>query len=108
MMAYQVYGRWQFELKPIIEASIAEIYKDAPISAAIILDLAPEIGVERQKAAGKKFDVMESMSLEARGKIREGFLEVAKSLPQAKVIDASRSIEEVYKDVRQAVEETLK
>ncbi len=107
MMAYQVHGRGQFELKPIIESSIAEIYKHSPISLAIILDLAPEVGIERQKAAGKKFDVMESMSHEARSKIRDGFLEVAKSVPQAVVIDANRSIEEVYKEVKAAVEKTI-
>jgi dTMP kinase len=108
MMAYQVYGRGQFELKPIIEASLIEIYKNAPIDLAIILDLSPEVGIERQKAAGKTFDVMEQMPLEARGKIRDGFLEVAKTLPQAEVIDAHRSVEEVYAEVKAAVEKALK
>jgi dTMP kinase len=107
MIAYQVYGRNQFELKPIIESSIVEIYKQAPIDCAIILDLAPEVGVERQRAAGKSFDVMESMSLEARREIRRGFLEVAKTLPQAQVIDASRPIGEVYQDVKKAIENSL-
>jgi dTMP kinase len=108
MMAYQVFGRGQFELKPIIEASLGEIYKNAPIDLAIILDLAPEVGIERQRAAGKTFDVMEQMPLEARTNIRNGFLEVAKTLPQAKVIDANRSVEEVYADVKAAVENALK
>lgn len=108
MMAYQIYGRNQPELKPIVKASVTEIYRDAPISLAIILDLPQEIGIERQRAAGKSFDVMEQMSLVARGKVREGFLDVAKDLPQAKLIDANRGIEEVYKDVKKAVEETLK
>lgn len=108
MMAYQVYGRGQFELKPIIEASLGEIYKNAPIDLAIVLDLPPEIGIERQKAAGKAFDVMEQMPLQVRAKIRDGFLEVAKNLSQAKVIDANRSVEEVYKDVKEAVELVLR
>lgn len=108
MMAYQVYGRGQFELKPIIEASLGEIYKNAPIDLAVILDLPPEVGLERQKAAGKTFDTMEQMPLETRGKIRDGFLEVAKTIPQAKIIDANRSVEEVYKDVKAAVEVALK
>jgi dTMP kinase len=107
MVAYQIYGRNQHGLRPIVDASVAEIYRDSPIAAAIILDLSPEIGVERQRAAGKKFDVMESMSIEARGKVRQGFLDVAKELPAAKVIDASRPIEEVYKDVKAAVEAVI-
>jgi dTMP kinase len=108
MMAYQVHGRNMPELKPIIEASLGEIYKKAPIDIAIILDLPPEVGIERQKAAGKTFDVMEQMPLETRAKVRQGFLEAAKTLPQAVVIDANRPVEEVYKDVKAAVQEVLK
>ncbi len=107
MVAYQIYGRDQHELRPIVDASVARIYRDSPINLAVVLDLSPEVGIERQRAAGKKFDVMEQMPLEARTKVREGFLAVAQSLPQAKVIDASRSIEEVYKDVKAAVEATI-
>jgi dTMP kinase len=108
MMAYQVYGRGQFELKPIIKASLGVIYQNASIDLAIILDLPPEVGVERQKAAGKIFDVMEQFSLEMRTKVREEFLETAKTLPQARVIDANRPVEEVYKDIKYAVAELLK
>lgn len=108
MMAYQVYGREQFELKPIVEASVAEIYRTCPINLALILDLPPEVGVERQRAMGKSFDTMESFSMEARGRVRDGFLKVAKTLPQGKVIDAGRAVEEVYKDVKKAIEATLK
>ena len=108
MMAYQVYGRNQFELKPIIESSIGEIYKNAPIDLAIILDINPNVGEARQIAAGKKFDVMESMALQAREDIRKGFLETANVLPRSLVIDANRPIAEVYKDVKAAVAEALK
>lgn len=104
MMAYQVYGREQFELKPIIEASVKEIFRTAPMNLVMLLDLEPSLGVERQRAQGKSFDVMESLTLEARTRIRNGFLETAKTLPQAKVIDASRPVEAVYAEVKAAVE----
>jgi thymidylate kinase len=48
------------------------------------------------------------MPLEARTKIREAFLDIAKTMPQARVIDANRPVEEVYKEVKAAVEECLK
>jgi len=104
MMSYQVYGRQQFELKPIIEASIKEIFRNTPMSLVVILDLEPAVGLERQRQQKTNFDVMENMDLAARTRIRDGFLEIAKTLPQAKVIDASRSVEEVYAGVKAAVE----
>jgi len=103
MVAYQIHGRDLQHLAPLVEQAVSVIYKDTPPDLALILDLPPELGIERQRAAGKEFDVMESMSLEARGKVRGGFLTVAKTLKQAKVIDASRPIEEVYKDVKKAI-----
>ena len=107
MIAYQVYGRSQPFLRPIIDASVKEIYRDCSLDLAIVLDVSPEVGVARQKAAGKAFDIMEQMSLEARATIRQGFLDVAKELPQAKVLNAERSVEEVYADVKKMVEEVI-
>ena len=108
MLAYQIYGRGQFELQATVESAVGIIYRNAPIDLALILDLPSEVGVARQKAAGKEFDVMESMSLETRTKIREAFLDIAKTMPQAKVLNANRPVEEVYKDVKAAIEECLK
>jgi dTMP kinase len=107
MIAYQVHGRNQPNLAPIVKAAVLEIYKYAMPDLAIILDLPPEVGLERQKAQGKNFDVMESMSPEARGRIRDSFVESGKKLPFAKLIDANRVVEEVYKDVKRAIEEIL-
>jgi dTMP kinase len=108
MIAYQIYGRGQFELQPLIESAAQVIYREAPIDLAIVLDIPPEVGAARHRAATKKFDVMEGMTLEARTKIREAFVDIAKTMPQAKVIDANRPVDEVYKDVKKAVEECLK
>lgn len=107
MVAYQVHGRQQPELLPIINASIQEIYKEAMPDLGIILDLPSEVGVERQKAQGKTFDVMESLTLEARNRIRESFLNSAEALPFAKIIDANRPIEVVYGDVQKGVSAVL-
>jgi dTMP kinase len=102
-MAYQIYGRNQFDWKPLVEASLAKIFEDCPIDLAIIFDMDPKIGFERKKAMGVPLDTMEQMSLEAHERIRQGYLETAKTLPNAVIIDASRSKEEVWKDVEKAV-----
>jgi dTMP kinase len=108
MMAYQVYGREQFDLQPVVAEAVQRIYRNCPIDLAVILDVPPEIGLERQRKEGKQFDVIESLPLEARRRIRTGFLETAKTLPQALVFDANRPVEAVYVDVKAAVEECLK
>jgi dTMP kinase len=106
-IAYQIYGREQFAWKELVEASIAKIFEKCPIDLAIIFDMDPEIGFERMKAVGKPLDVMEQMSLEAHRRIRTGFLETAKTLKNAVIIDASRSKEEIWKDVEKAVASVL-
>ncbi len=107
MMAYQVYGRERFDMKPFIDEAVRVIYKDCPIDLALILDVSPEVGAARQKAMGKQFDVIESMPIEARARIRHGFLETAKNFPASKVVSADRSIEEVFADIRKHVFEAL-
>lgn len=106
-IAFQIYGREMFELQPLVEVAIAQIFKDCPIDLAVILDLPPEVGEERQRKAGKELDIMETMPLAARERVRRGFLDTAKKLPGAVVIDADRPIEAVYADVRAAVLKTV-
>lgn len=108
MIAYQIYGRNREDMLPLFESAVTAIFKDCPIDCAIILDVPTELGIERQRALGKQFDVMESMPMDARERIRQAFLNLAKSVPGAVVIDASRPVEEVYKDVKAAVEKVLK
>lgn len=106
--AYQLYGRENLELKPLLKECLDFIYRDCPLDLAVILDIPAAVGMGRQKEAGKVLDTMERMPLSLHERVRQGFLEVAKSLPQAKVIDASRPIEAVYKDVKAAVLEVIK
>ncbi len=106
--AYQLYGREYLELKPLMQECLNFIYRGCPIDLAIVLDIPAEAGMQRQKDAGKVLDTMERQPVELHQRVRQGFLEIAKEVPAALVIDANRSVEEVYKDVKAAIEECLK
>ena len=57
------------------------------------------------KRVGDEKDRMESAGREFFNKVRNGYLEIAKSEPErVKVVDSTRSIEEVHKDVVEIVE----
>ena len=105
--AYQLYGRNTLELRPLLEQCLDYIYRNCALDLVVVLDLPAEVGMERQRVAGKVLDTMERMPLELHERVRQGFLDAAKTFPQAKLIDANRSIDEVYKDVKAAVEATL-
>jgi len=105
--AYQLYGRDNLELKPLMQACLDYIYRNTPLDLAIVLDVSIEVGRQRQRAGGI-LDTMEKAPNETHERIHKGFLEVAKTMPQAKVIDANRPVDEVYKDIKAAVEECLK
>ncbi len=107
MLAYQLYGRNTLELKPLMDECLKFVYGDCAIDLAVVLDIPPEVGMQRQKEAGKVLDTIERMPVEFHARVRQGFLDAAKTLPGAKVIDAARSVDEVYKDVKAAVEKTL-
>ena len=106
-LAYQIYGREQLDWKPVVDASLKKIFQDCPVDLAIILNVPLTVGKERQRAMGKIPDTMESQPNDFHERIRQAFLTIGKALPQAKIIDASRSKEEVWSYVRAAVQSIM-
>jgi dTMP kinase len=106
-LAYQIHGRGLLDWEDLVHRALEKIFTDCPLDAAIILDVPNEIGHERMVKMGKQFDTMESMPKESHERIRQAFLNIAKELPQARVIDASRDVDEVWKDVKEAVQSVI-
>lgn len=65
-----------------------------------VLDLLPELALERGRTSGRKFDEMEK--LDTLSRVKDNFYTFAKEYPTANFcfIDASRSIQEVFSDIR--------
>jgi len=73
-----------------------------------VLDLPPELAIERGQASGREFDAMEKVDTLVR--VRENFHMFAKEYPGANLhfVDASRTAEEIFADVRKEMEVLLK
>lgn len=72
----------------------------------IVLDLAPEAALARRESG--ETDRIERKSLAYHQLVREGYLELARAEPRrVKVVDASRSVDEVQNEIRRLVEEVL-
>lgn len=66
--------------------------------AVFIFDINPSLAIERGKAGGRVFDEMEKLeTLEA---VRENYLLFSKMYPNCHIIDAARTVEEIFIDVR--------
>lgn len=102
-VAYQGYGR-EGDIEQInILNKIAT--KGLKSDLTILFDVESEIA---QSRLGKTKDRLESQGMEFHKKVRKGYLELAKQEPQRiKVIDANKSINEVWHDVKKIVEELL-
>jgi len=72
--------------------------------AVLLLDCEPELCFERIRRRGKtnRFERLEYLR-----RVREKFLEIAKKDERVRVIDASKSEEEVFEEARKVVEELL-
>ncbi|OGC84417.1 dTMP kinase [Candidatus Adlerbacteria bacterium RIFCSPHIGHO2_12_FULL_53_18] len=106
-LAYQIHGRAQFDWEPIVVEVLKKVFDGCPTDLVIILDVPYEVGHGRMVKMGKLFDTMESMPRESHERIRQAFLKLAKDLPQSRVIDASRSVDEVWRDVKTAVQSVI-
>ena len=102
-VAYQGYGR-EGDIEQInILNKIAT--KGLKSDLTILFDVESEIA---QSRLGKTKDRLESQGMEFHKKVRKGYLELAKQDPQRiKVVNANRTIDEVWQDVKKIVEELL-
>jgi len=70
----------------------------------VVIDLAAETGLDR---VGESADRIEAKGLEFHRRVREGFLEFARSRQNAVVVDGARSVQEVQEDIWKAVSDAL-
>ena len=83
------------------------ITKDLNPHRTYLLDLDPQEGLKRNSSADKT-DRFEMESLEFHQRVREGFLQIAHEEPErVKVVNASRTLEEVFSDIKKDVERLL-
>ena len=106
-LAYQLYGREYLHVKPLMMQCLDLVYGDCQIDLAIVLDIPAAVGMERQRAAGKVLDTNERLPIAFHERVRQGFLDAAAEYPFATLIDANRPVEQVYVDVKAAVENCI-
>lgn len=99
-VAYQGYGRGLNLDEIYMLNNLATGGKKPDITFVFDVDI--ETSMQR---VGNEKDRMESAGKEFFNKVRNGYLEIAKSEPdRVKVIDSTKSIEEVHKDVVEIIE----
>lgn len=94
-VAYQGYGR-QLDIERIDRLNMLATNGKRP-DLTFVFDI--DIETSMKRVGGEK-DRMESAGMAFFNRVRNGYLEIAKQDPErVKVIDASKTIEEVHKDV---------
>ncbi|MBM4924990.1 dTMP kinase [Vibrio parahaemolyticus] len=102
--AYQGGGRQ-------IDASLMKNLRDTTLgdfkpAFTLYMDLDPCIGLERARGRGE-LDRIEKMDISFFERTRERYLEIANADPSIVVINAEQSIEEVSRDIQDALNEWL-
>ncbi len=104
-LAYQGYGEGLpiAELRRLAEVATGGLVPDR----TILLDLEPEVGL-RRKAAGEHTRFEAAFDLAFHRRVRAGFLALAAADPERfRVIEASRRVEPVFRDVLAAALEVV-
>lgn len=94
-VAYQGYGRG-LDIERINKLNNIATNGKKP-DLTFVFDIDVETSMKR---VGKEKDRMESAGIDFHNRVRKGYLELAKQEPQRiKVLDATKSIEEIHKNV---------
>lgn len=110
--AYQYWGYNKRVSKETLQSLYQISVGDFKPDLTIILDIDPEIGLERSFNKAKNMDVkelrFEGRELEFHHNLRKGFLEIAKEEPNRCVLlDADKSIDELHRDIVNVVNQRL-
>jgi len=105
-LAYQGYGHQNTleSLREIIQYATGGLVPDL----TILLDLAPEVGLQRRLDAGG-LNRLDAYDLEFHLRVRAGYLELAQADPNRwALVDADRSFELVQAEIREILQRYLK
>ena len=72
-----------------------------------LLDLSVEDAYARRKGRGEADDRMELLGLQFQEQVRSGYLKAASKFDRIKVIGSNRTPEEIFADIKDAIEERL-
>ncbi len=101
-LAYQGYGHQTFPLdqvRGLIDFATGGLKPDL----TLLLDVDVKVGLER-RAHGGEWNRLDAYQLEFHQRVRQGYLQMAQAEPQRwKLIDASRSMDEVQGEIREVV-----
>lgn len=106
-IAYQIYGREKPELMPMLRSISETILEKCVPDMCIFLDVAPEIGIERIKTRAETPTRFDNEALAFHARVREGYKKHIGEFGQPVIVDASRPMEEVWVDVRKAVQSAI-
>lgn len=104
-LAYQGYGHQNTvaSLEGIIHYATGGLVPDL----TLLLDLAPEVGLQRRVDAGG-VNRLDAYDIDFHHRVREGYLELAQEDPERwVVVDADRTFQEVQDDLRRIIQEYL-
>ena len=110
--AYQFYGYDKRVSAEVLKQLYQIVAGDFKPDLTIILDMDPEIGMQRSFAKAETMAVkelrFESRQLEFHRNLRQGFLEIAKREPtRCAVVNANQSIENLHQDIVRVITEKL-
>lgn len=93
------------EIRQLSEWASEELWPDL----TVLLDVSPELAVERRAAAGGSADRLEREAVEFHRAVREGFLSLAAADPERfLVLDAALPVDELHAATLSRVEELLR
>lgn len=103
---YQGYSRG-LGIEKIYE--INKVFDFIEPDLTIYFDLDPEVGLKRVNSdPGREINRLDLEKIEFHKRVREGYLKLSNEIERIKVVDAGKSIEEVFNDVKKLIEDKIK
>lgn len=105
-LVYQGYARG-LGIEPILKAN--ELINYIQPDLTFYFDLDPEIGLERiNKDKNREINRLDLESMDFHKKVRKGYLALAKQFKRIVIIDANRTPDEIFEEVKNIIDSKIK
>lgn len=107
LVAYQVFGRNRPDMRAFIDEAHELVYKAVRPDLIVYLDITPEDGLRRAAARGA-MNTMDSAGLDFHKRVYRGFQECLTQEAHVLTLDATRSIEDLHREILTRVYDVTK
>ncbi len=107
-IAYQIYGRERLQYMDFLRESTKFVVGEYVPNTCVLLNVTPEVGISRTKSRKGEVTRFDVEKIAFHKRVQEGYLKHVSEFGTPVIVDADRSVTDVWDEVRSTVQSIIR